>query len=263
MIQKNIKNPFLLVGGLAMKSNELHDLANRLNKISQISTLGFDNINVGIGPRIDLKVKELSIFDQAVYQWDQIDREIKNLNQKISIFGISMGGMIAATMAYLRPERIDKLILAATSANLLNLPAVPDSLYNKWMQSKTVEEVWDALTIAFGKTTFKKLPHVPKEYFIYRTAGLNGQNKKEFASQVNSIRSFDGEKVYNNLTSSNLSITILSGDEDILFNDQHVTSIISKVPNAKTFELLNTGHMLHLENPEALTKKLFQILSNS
>lgn len=259
---KNSRSPVLLIGGLAMKGDELNDLAGRLTQKGSFTFLSFDNINVGSGPRIDLKTQELSIFDQAAHQWQRVDEKLSANEGKISIFGISMGGMIAATMAYLFPERIDKLILSATSANLPDLPAVPDSLYNKWTQAKTAEEIWNSVTVAFGKSTFEMYPNIPKEYFNYRTTGANGQKAKEFVSQVNSIRSFEGEKVYSKIGNSELSVTILSGDEDILFDRRHVEGIKSKIETANHFEFLNTGHMLHLENPSGLASKVFEILES-
>lgn len=251
--------PVLLIGGLAMKGDELNDLGKRINELGNFPFLTFDNLNVGSGPRIDTREREVSIFDQASHLWQQLEKT-EYRDSKISIFGISMGGMIAATMAHLRPERIEKLILSATSANLWNAPAVPNSLYNKWTQANEADEVWDAIAIAFGKTTFEKKPNVPQEYFNYRISGANGQKAKEFVSQVNSIRSFEGERVYESLSEKAFSIAVLSGDEDILFDKTHVEGIKSKISRAECFEFKNTGHMLHLENPVELASKIFQIL---
>jgi|GEM_PF-4649683 len=260
MKKTNTKSHVLLIGGLAMKGDELNDLANRLNQIGSFTFLSFDNINVGSGPRVDLKIQDLTIFDQAAHQWQKVNEVLNTSEGKISIFGISMGGMIAATMVYLFPDRVDKLILSATSANLSTAPAVPDSLYNKWTQAKTAEEIWDAVTIAFGRSTFEKNPTIPKEYFNYRASGANGQKAKEFVSQVNSIRTFEGEKVYSKIGQNRLAVSVLSGDEDILFDRRHVEDIKSKIPTANHFEFPNTGHMLHLENPSGLASKVFEIL---
>lgn len=259
---KKIQSPVLFVGGLAMRSNEFDDLRERLAPVSKFSSMSFDNKNVGSGPRVDLKTRDLPILEQAEYQWECVEKSLGGDSQKISIFGISMGGMIAASMAYMKPERVKHLVLAATSPNLPGLPAVPMELFAKWTKARTPEEVWKAITIAFGKSTFERAPEIPKNYFDYRVSGANGQSALEFVSQVQSIMSFEGEKVYGALADTGVDVTVLAGEEDVLFDADHVAAIKSKVPTAKIITFEKTGHMLHLENFEKLSTCLLEVLGN-
>ena len=133
-----------------MRSNEFSSLIVELKKMAEANFISFDNFNVGSGPRLISEERPLSILDQANHQWNKISSFLDLNSEKISIFGISMGGMIASTMACAHPERVDKLILAATSANFPESPAIPDFLYRKWIEAKTGPEIWDAVEIAFG-----------------------------------------------------------------------------------------------------------------
>jgi pimeloyl-ACP methyl ester carboxylesterase len=82
-----------------------------------------------------------------------------------------MGGMIASTMASMRPERIDKLILSSTSLNHPNLAAIPDTLYVKWTNARTPEDLWESFEIAFGNTTLKPLPRWQKNILNIESRG--------------------------------------------------------------------------------------------
>lgn len=265
MISKSpsIPTPVLFIGGLAMRGAELQDLMQRLSPFSQSPLMAFDNINVGAGPRKGVASRDLSIFDQAVYQWEQVHQHLGANDQRISLFGISMGGMIAATMAYLKPERVDRLLLAATSANLPGTPAVPEELYQTWTQIKNEEDIRQSILWAFGKTTLEKHPEIPQKYCEYRISGGNRQIAREFLSQLHSIRQFEGEKVYKALAQSNIQITVLTGEEDVLFDSRQLSALQLVIPRAKYQTFAKTGHMLHLENPELLAKTLLETLTET
>ncbi len=219
----------------------------------------FDNINVGNGPRVE-SAKELTILDQALHQWKQINETV-GTNTSISIYGISMGGMIASTMATLFPERVKNLVLAATSANLPNNPSVPEDLFNKWTKAKHEDDIRVSTQIAFGRTTLTNTPNIYEEYFQYRIKGKNQQKAKEFIQQLNSVREFDGNQVYSQLSKTDIPVTVLSGAEDTLFNVSHKFDIKSVLTNAEFHEFSNSGHMLHLENLNQLVEILTRVFA--
>lgn len=246
VMNPNQQIPILLVGGLAMKADEHFLLAKKLEEKISRPILYFDNINVGTGPRCGTD-RNLTIEDQALHQWNQVTESIGS-QSKISIYGISMGGMITSTMASLFPERVHKLVLAATSANLKNNEAIPDDLFAKWSSAKHEDDIRATTRIAFGKTTLKVKPQVYEDYFQYRINGKNQQKAKEFIQQLVSIRSFNGAEIYSNLASKGIDISILSGEEDQLFDRSHLNDIVKLLPQARHIPIRETGHMLHLEN---------------
>lgn len=240
------EKPILLIGGLAMKADEHSELARLLSSKTGRRILYFDNINVGDGPRLE-GANQLAILDQAHHQWKKVNETVGS-ETSISIYGISMGGMIASTMATLFPDRVSKLVLAATSANLTDNPSVPDDLFYKWTKAKHEDDIRASTRIAFGATTLESNYQTYEDYFQYRIQGKNKQKAKEFVQQLISIRSFEGSSVYSRLSELSVHTTVLNGAEDTLFDVTHKQDLQFLLPNAAFVELDYTGHMLHLEN---------------
>jgi pimeloyl-ACP methyl ester carboxylesterase len=244
----------ILIGGLAMRGRELAPLAEALSAHG-VTCYMFDNLFAGDAPRPMERM--LSIEDQARHQWAEL--EALGLNfPHVTLFGISMGGMIAATMATLQPGRVQKLILAATSANLATHPAVPDALYQDWVATRTPEDLDRAVSIAFGRTTLTHRPDIKSQYFRYRLKAENGQSPKDFLAQLNSVREFPGEAVYRTLGQQNIPTTLITGEEDDLFPDSHARDILALLPQSRHIALAQTGHMLHLENLNGLVRALIE-----
>ncbi len=254
MSNANQQMPILLLGGLAMKADEHLLLAKGLKEKLNRPVVYFDNLNVGTGPRLGTD-KNLTIQDQALYQWNQVSENFGS-KTKISVYGISMGGMIASTMAYHFPERVQQLVLAATSSNTPHNPAISDDLFIKWSGAKHEDDIRATTRIAFGKKTLEVRPQIYEDYFQYRITGKNQQKAKEFIQQLISIRNFNGIEIYSQLASTNISVSVLSGEEDQLFDHSHLNDIVKLLPQARHIKMRETGHMLHLENLNGLIETL-------
>lgn len=244
----------LLIGGLAMKGSELLPFQQDLSSLG-INSVFFDNLFVGDGPR-PTNIAALTIEDQARHQWKLVDELGISPAEKISIFGISMGGMIAAAMAAIHPDRVERLFLSATSANLADNPALSDELYNAWMNTRTPEDLDQAVTIAFGKTTLAERKEIKDEYYRYRLMAENKQSGRDFIYQLNSIRTFSGERHYLAVHEAKIPVVIIAGEEDDLFPKAHTEDMKRLLPNSTTTTLKKTGHMLHLENKKGLCEAI-------
>jgi pimeloyl-ACP methyl ester carboxylesterase len=101
---------------------------------------------------------------------------------------------------------------------------------------------------------------VAKKYFEYRISGANGQSAKEFISQVNSIRNFDGQNIYRSLAKTKIRVYVIWGSEDRLFDVQHQEYIRHLLPQSEFKPFAKIGHMLHLETPTALAEEIRTIV---
>lgn len=227
-----------------MRGQEFTEVINSLSDLD-IEAFAFDNLFVGDGAR----EPDASIANQAKNIWSRIDENLGS-ESTVNIFGISMGGMIAATMATMIPHRIDNLILGATSPNTLVIPAVSDEIYLKWTNINSLEELQQCVDIAFGKTTILKNPRVVEDYFQYRIQKKNKQSRSDFQKQLDGIRAFPGEEIYSMLEKLPMHKTLISGEEDQLFPKSHADYISMSMTSH--IRLDGTGHMLHLENTSDL-----------
>jgi pimeloyl-ACP methyl ester carboxylesterase len=231
-----------------MRGSDFSPLVASLSLLA-VDSITYDNLYVGQGPR----PSSLSILEQALHGWKTIDSTL-GIGSQVHLFGISMGGMIAATMATLAPTRVLSLSLGATSPNTGEIPAIPDELYVLWTQVATAQDLYNSVEIAFGETTIREHKQIVDEYFNYRLKKENGQSRSEFVRQLDSIRAFSGEVIYPDLKRTNLDSMLISGDEDRLFPEVHSKYIEHHV--RRRIRLPNTGHMLHLENPQELASIL-------
>ena len=236
-----------------MRANEYAAVAELL-KPRQV--LLFDNPCVGEGPRPD---GPLTILDQALHQWEQIERVVGL--QPVHIFGLSMGGMIGSTMASIHPERTASLIVAATSPNVLpSAEAVPSALETEWLTLKTKEDLARAVDIAFGKTTKESNAGVRNDYFKYRATGQNLQPRADFAKQLAAVRGFDGSAVYSKCRQLGLPTLLVAGEEDELFPSAH-SSLISSLLGVGVDVIAKAGHMLHVEAPRELAQLVSKFIA--
>jgi pimeloyl-ACP methyl ester carboxylesterase len=235
------------IPGLAMTGAEYQPFASLVAE-KGYETLHFDNPCVGDGPRID---GDLSIKVQAEEQWRKLDPLLVG-GERLVLFGLSMGGMIASQMAKLRPDRVSHLIVAASSPNALPFAeAIPEVLAQAWLNARTKEDLIAAVDIAFGRHTRANRPDIVSRYFKYRATGENKQNREDFKKQLSAIRSFEGSVVQKSCKDLGVRSLVIAGEEDELFPKPH-SVLIAELLGAHLVEIKNVGHMLHLEAPEEM-----------
>ncbi len=244
--------PLVLVSGLAMRSNEYAELARDFDPRL---TYMFDNPCVGHGPR---PLGGLTIEDQANHQWQQIEREYGS--GRVHLFGLSMGGMIASSMASMKPHQVASLTVAATSPNVIGeAEAIPAELEKAWLAARSKEELASAVDIAFGKSTKKFRPNVRDSYFHYRASGENQQAHRDFSKQLSSIRGFNGAATYEQCRQ--IPSLVIAGEEDELFPLPH-SNLIGCLSDSNVEVIAKAGHMLHLEAPTELAEIVSRFISS-
>jgi pimeloyl-ACP methyl ester carboxylesterase len=232
-----------------MRARELYGLRDRLTQEGLRAEV-YDNLFVGEGPRPTGETAP-SMDDQARHQWECLDRaRLDEDTAPVTLFGLSMGGMIVATMAAQRSADVAQLILGATSPNLPDCPAIPEPVWRAWLGIGNLAELDYAVSMAFGTTSLSTHPEIKNSYLDYRARRANGQSPKDFSIQLRMIRDFPGEIVYAQVRASGVPTTIITGDEDRLFPAEHLRALQAVLPAAECVRLTRTGHFMHLERPE-------------
>lgn len=167
------------------------------------------------------------------------------------VLGISMGGMIAQELALNHPDRVERLMLLATSPGVgspESVAATPEFLSSlvytpadgdlkTWTQRmvgslvgrKTREEHADRLT-------------------SYSSVRVDQQTSAaSFGRQLTAMHSLD---TWNRLPELKIPTIVLHGTDDQLIPFENGEKLASRIPGAEFVALEGVGHLIPLETPE-------------
>jgi pimeloyl-ACP methyl ester carboxylesterase len=169
-----------------------------------------------------------------------------------------MGGFVAKDCAIRYPDRVDALILVATSSVNSNRN---NDLFSDW-----------ASALAGGadmKAWFRTLFHwifsarffdddaVVEQAIQYAFAYPYPQSVAAFQNQIGAIAAFDSTKTLSCIRSQTL---VIGGAEDLLFPLELCRIFSRAIPNAGFATVENAAHSIHMENPQAFVKRVFEFL---
>jgi pimeloyl-ACP methyl ester carboxylesterase len=225
--------PLLMIMGLTGVKEDWAALPAQLAADRQV--LIYDNRGMG----------ESSVPD-GPYTIEMLAEDARKLLEHIDwpkahVFGISMGGMIAQTLALKEPGRIEKLVLGCTAhgGRTQALPG-PDALaafqVNPTDQPRDIVRrfMWVNFTddwIAKNPTAYEQLID---ESMTYR------RSRRGMMHQLGAIMTFD---VAEKITGIEHETLVIHGREDRLLPYPNAELIAAKIPRCTLIDLPNAGHM--------------------
>lgn len=244
--------PLLLITGLGTPAESWDVLPSILTSQGYRSVV-VDNRDCGRSSPcegIDYDIFDMAEDAVAVLDHLGIDRA--------HVLGISMGGMIAQELVINHPERVEKLILIATTpGSPAGIP--PDSsVLSNLFSSPTGDPVAD---------TAKMLGMLMGSGFAERNQDLirvmaelrmkMGSDSGAFARQWAAIMRFGS---WERLANVNVPTLIIHGREDPLLPFGNGEKIASKIPAAELVALDGVGHFVPLEAPQETFQAILQFL---
>jgi non-heme chloroperoxidase len=171
--------------------------------------------------------------------------------------GHSMGGMTIMSLATHRPEvlrqRAKATVLVATAATSLGMgPAqgaraatalVASTLVTRAMQSKNGHVF---VRGAFGDNPVRAHMDLTRDLF----GGCHGTVRGDFLLSMSAMDLLEG------VATMEVPTTVLVGTRDTLTLPKKADQIVASVPGARLVTLQNRGHMLPLEDPDAVTDEI-------
>lgn len=161
----------------------------------------------------------------------------------VAIYGISQGGMIALTLALLRPDLVSSLVLGSTSARISD-------------ESKTVVKEWNTLAETRNEKglihSFIKYVYSPafaEQFGGLIADSLKGITDEEFDRLMILTGKMDQYDVYGRLSEVKCPSLILAGDEDAVLGKVSTTEL-SDIPGSELYVFKGYGHAVYDENPE-------------
>ncbi|MFO7496560.1 MAG: alpha/beta fold hydrolase [Desulfobacterales bacterium] len=166
--------------------------------------------------------------------------------QSVVLMGHSLGGAIVQCLALRSPDWLAAIVLVGTGARLKVDPAILDGLLNDYdaaleliCQSAFSPQAAPALVWKFRQGLRQTLPAVTH-------GDYNACNQFDIMDRLGDIR---------------VPTLVLAGDADKLTPPKYGAFLRDRIPGAQMAIIAGAGHMMALENPEALIGHLGAFLN--
>ena len=185
--------------------------------------------------------------------------------EKAAIAGISYGGQIAATFAARYADRLEKLILIA-STGFVKLRFLFRSRRLWDMFSTVVKHTIlhsQLLICLFGRFSFYNVGSRPSDLCEEFYRQLSQDGKRE--AWLNAIKSiYAGQKHFSStLTSLRCSTLIIWGEDDKTVPAKFASEFQQRIPHSRLRTFAACAHSVPLEKPTELCEALFSFIASS
>jgi non-heme chloroperoxidase len=176
--------------------------------------------------------------------------------------GHSMGGMTIMSLAAYRPEvleaRAKATVLVSTAATALRSgrtdrgAQLAGALIGSALVSRAMRGRNGHLFVrgVFGVDPVRSHMDLTRQLF----AGCHGRVRGDFLVSMASMDLLEG------ISSIDLPTTVIVGSRDTLTEPAKADQIVTTVPGARLISLKDRGHMLPLEDPDAVTDEIVRAL---
>jgi 3-oxoadipate enol-lactonase len=233
--------PVLLVMGLGMNATgwwrTIPALAEGLRVIA------FDNRGVGRSGRPPGPYRVPQLADDAVAVLDAADVE------RAHVYGISLGGMIAQEIALQHPDRVDALVLGATTPGGPNAVGADDdtlAFFRRRGQMPAEESVWASVPYNYGPRT--RAEHADR---IGQDIAQRLRFPIEPGPYIAQLEAALGHDAHDRLPEIHKPTLIVHGEEDRMVPPTNAQLIAAEIPGADLMMLPGAGHLYPTDEPQA------------
>ena len=176
------------------------------------------------------------------------------------VFGGSMGGMIALQLALDYPERVNKLVLGATTAGGSSRIRPPPEI-EKYFYPRTDlsahDYLWWTGAVCYPQEFIDAHPEIV-ERKIEANLAFPG-TLAAYEAQLEAFMEFDVEE---RLGSIRAPTMVLIGDRDVLIPPPNSFEIARKIPGAQIREIAGAGHIFWISHPEQTVSIVTEFLGS-
>ncbi|MGE8639986.1 MAG: alpha/beta fold hydrolase [Achromobacter sp.] len=198
--------------------------------------------------RYDTRGHGASGVPAGAYSMDRLGRDVVELldgldTPRAHFLGLSLGGFIGQWLGVHAPDRIDRLILANTSAYLGPAPQW-DARIASTLQAPDMTETTEMF---LGNWFPARMLQAGGPVIDAFRAGLMATDKHGLTGAFAAVRDADLRRTIALITSPTL---VISGRDDTVTAAHHGAAIAATVPGAQSLEL-PAVHLTNVEQPEA------------
>jgi poly(3-hydroxyalkanoate) depolymerase len=179
--------------------------------------------------------------------------------RSVDVLGYSFGGIVAQELARRNPERVDRLVLCATSSGMISVPPrplaallmlTPARYSNRSMASRIVP------LIAGGRT--RRDPTVLREHLKERLA--RPPSTQGYLQQLYAVTGWSSLCWLSRIRHETL---ILVGDEDPLVRVINARCMAAVMPSCRLRVVRGGGHLFLLDEPGSVVRELTGFLASA
>ncbi len=165
-----------------------------------------------------------------------------------NVLGYSMGGMIALSLSIRHPDKVDNLVICASSAKISNLNRLVCESYQKILvhnvPTQDAEKVM--LPWLFSNTYLTALMENRLTTPMPQLKPLMQQDPLGLLHQFEALASCDMNP---HLSEINTPTLIIAGEKDLLMPIEDAQNLEARIPNARLVVIPHAGHLLIHEQP--------------
>ena len=182
------------------------------------------------------------MLQERIEDYAQNIREIlETLNlQEILLIGHSMGGAIAIKALPQCPQ-VKGAVLVGTGAQLKVNPKILQGLKENFLESVGTMARW-----CFSKGTWEGLIDEVRDMMLQ--AGRDVLYRDMYACSV-----YSGIEELKRL---NMPVLVVCGEKDVMTPPDLARELVAQIKGAKLKLIPNSGHMVHLEQPQTLARAI-------
>jgi 3-oxoadipate enol-lactonase len=187
---------------------------------------------------------------------------IENLNLgRAHVIGISMGGMIALELAIRHPERVDKLVLVATTAGgPTGVHAKPEiaALLIRAGEESLETRTRRTFTAIAGEGHMAAHPEDLEQ--IVKNSLAKPMSLESYQRQLGACLDHWSKGVADRLSQITAPTLVVHGDGDPLIPYPNGQSLAAHIAGARLITFPGVGHISMIESPERFNREVIQFL---
>ncbi len=178
------------------------------------------------------------------------------IKKPVDILGLSMGGLVAQELALLHPEKVNRLIIHASSCGgkeSLSPQVSPQVLRNMISGNASADTF---LSTLFPKQWIQQHTDYIQKNFVFPMGKVS---KESLQRQFEATSKWTG--VCNRLPSITKPTLVITGSEDITSPPANSILIVEKIPGAWLVQIKGGGHGVMFQYPQQFASILETFLS--
>jgi 3-oxoadipate enol-lactonase len=172
--------------------------------------------------------------------------------ERVSLCGVSLGGMVGMALALAAPERVDRLVLACTSAYLG--PPAGWTERARIVRGEGMEAVADTVVARWFTPDLAR--DEPETVARFR-AMLAATPLEGYARCCEALGAWDARE---RIAAIAAPVLVVAGGDDPATPLEHAQLIASRIPGARLVTLERAAHLANVERAEAFTEAVLEHL---